>query len=71
MSPIQLHQLQLAFPEMDGSTFLWLQNRMFLDELEAKRKAEEQAKREAEEQGKEAAKAFNAAFEKELEKLFK
>ena len=30
-----------------------------------------EARREAERQGREAARAFNAAFEKELEKLFK
>lgn len=63
MSPTQFYQLQQAYPEADSNTLYWLQHQKFLDEIEAQR--------EAERQGREAAKAFNAAFEKELEKLFK
>ena len=63
MSPIQLQQLQQAYPEADSTTLYWLQHKKIIDEIETKR--------EAERQGREAARAFNAAFEKELEKLFK
>lgn len=63
MSPTQFYQLQQAYPEADSNTLYWLQHQKFLDEIETRR--------EAEEQGKEAARAFTAAFEKELERLFK
>lgn len=63
MSPIQFYQLQQSYPEADSNTLYWLQHQKFLDEIETRR--------EAEEQGKEAARAFTAAFEKELERLFK
>ena len=63
MSPFEFQQLQQANPNMDSNTLYWLQHKKIIDEIEAKR--------EAERQGKEAARAFNAAFAKELEKLFK
>lgn len=63
MNITNFYQPQQMNPEASANTSFWLQHQKFTDEL--------LAKREAEEQGREAARAFTAAFEKELEKLFK
>lgn len=63
MNITNFYQPQQMNPEASVNTRFWLQHQKFTDEL--------LAKREAERQGREAAKAFTAAFEKELEKLFK
>lgn len=63
MSLSQYWRLKKLYPEADDITLFELQRQEFLDSIIEKQQAEAQ--------GKEAAKAFTAAFEKELEKLFK
>lgn len=63
MNLTNFYQSQQTNTETSTTTSFWIQHQKFTDEL--------LAKREAERQGREAAKAFTAAFEKELEKLFK
>lgn len=63
MNLTNFYQSQQTNPEANANTNFWIQRQKFTDEL--------LAKREAERQGREAAQAFTAAFEKELEKLFK
>ena len=63
MTYVQYLELKRLYPNADEQTLWELQRKQMLDMLKEKQQAEEQ--------GKEAAKAFTAAFEKELEKLFK
>lgn len=63
MNITNFYQPPLTQPETSTTANFWLQRQKFANEL--------LSKREAEEQGREAARAFTAAFEKELEKLFK
>ncbi len=56
-------ELKRLYPDADANTMLQLQRDIFMKEFREKQQAEAE--------GREAAKAFAAAFEKELEKLFK
>lgn len=63
MSLFEYYELKRLYPDADECTLYELQKKRFLDRIKETQQAEEQ--------GKEAARAFTAAFEKELEKLFK
>lgn len=63
MSLSQYWRLKNLYPNADDATLFELQRQQFLDSI--------MERQQAEAQGKEAARAFTAAFEKELEKLFK
>lgn len=63
MSLSQYWRLKKLYPEADDITLFELQRQEFLDSIIERQQAEAQ--------GKAAANAFAAAFEKELEKLFK
>lgn len=63
MTYVQYLELKKHYPEADEQFLIDLQKKQFLDSLKEKQQAEQQ--------GQEIARAFTAAFEKELEKLFK
>ena len=63
MTYFQYLELKKLYPNADDETLWQLQRKQFMDSIKERQQAEEQ--------GKEAARAFTAAFEKELEKLFK
>ena len=63
MTYLQYLELKRLYPNADEQTLWKLQKKQMWDMFREKQQAEEQ--------GKEAARAFTAAFEKELEKLFK
>lgn len=63
MTYMQYLELKRLYPNASDETLVELQRKAMLDKIREKQQAEEQ--------GREAAKAFTAAFEKELEKLFK
>lgn len=63
MTLAEYWRLKKLYPEADDITLYEMQRQQFLDSIIERQQAESQ--------GKEAARAFTAAFEKELEKLFK
>ena len=63
MTYAQYLELRRLYPNADDMTLWELQRKQMLDMLKERQQAEEQ--------GREAARVFTAAFEKELEKLFK
>ena len=63
MTYMQYLELKRLYPSASDETLVELQRKDMLDKIGQKQQAEEQ--------GREAARAFTAAFEKELEKLFK
>lgn len=63
MTYFQYLELKKLYPNADDETLWQLQRKQFMDSIKKRQQAEEQ--------GKEAARAVTAAFEKELEKLFK
>lgn len=63
MTYFQYLELKKLYPNADDETLWQLQRKQFMDSIKERQQAEEE--------GKEAARAFTAAFEKELEKLFK
>lgn len=63
MTYFQYLELKKLYPNADDETLWQLQRKQFMDSIKERQQAEEQ--------GKEAARAVTAAFEKELEKLFK
>ena len=63
MTYAQYLELKRLYPNADDMTLWELQKKQMLDSIRERQQAEEQ--------GREAARVFTAAFEKELEKLFK
>ena len=60
---MQYLELKRLYPNASDETLVALQRKQMLDKIKERQHAEAE--------GKEAAKVFAAAFEKELEKLFK